>query len=681
MTKKFTMTSALDTLSNFITGMGVGGRDKSEGREFVSSKLTQGVLENMYRSDWVSRKVVDIPAFDMTRRGRSWKLDHEQITSIENAERRYGLWNAVSQALAWRNLYGGSAIILNTGGNLAQPLVAEKVGKDGLISLPVVSRKRLLYQDLGADINDPLTYERPLMYQMSPKSGGIQIDIHPSRLVIFNGVHTHDSDDSDDFWGDSVLQAIYTEVRNAAAAPQSLAAMLDDLKTDIVAVKNLSSKLSQSTTRQQMLDRWQLFKLQKAINNVALIDAEDEEFETRTTAMTNYDAVVMLFLIIVSGAADIPATRMLGQSPNGLNATGESDLINYYDNIESKQNNLLRARLDMIDQVLVRSALGKWEDEFWYDFTPLKTPTAKEQAEIHKINAESVGLYVGNQSVNQAALAKGIEGLLVDTGFLPGFEQALVEFEKFDPKPEDLISALGDPQDGEEGDGQDKEDDGDQKDTPPKKDPPDDQKKGAAKVEDAFDVVIITTSDDLATIRNEPSPDAQSSQDALLLRDIAVVDVNDAAPRSLYVRRDVMNKEDIVEWAREQGLEMNVTPDDLHVTIAYSRRRVDWMRMPTFSEPNEVLVAEGTMPRLLEVFGTSLCLLFRNRELEWRHGQLVSYGASFDHEYYQAHITLVKDVLPDYDVSKFKPYTGKIVLGPEVWEEVKSDIDHGLVSV
>jgi uncharacterized protein len=43
----------------------------------------------------------------------------------------------------------------------------------------------------------------------------------------------------------------------------------------------------------------------------------------------------MDFRKIVSGAADIPVTRLLGQSPAGMNATGTSDMKNYHDRIQS----------------------------------------------------------------------------------------------------------------------------------------------------------------------------------------------------------------------------------------------------------------------------------------------------------------------------------------------------------
>jgi 2'-5' RNA ligase len=48
-------------------------------------------------------------------------------------------------------------------------------------------------------------------------------------------------------------------------------------------------------------------------------------------------------------------------------------------------------------------------------------------------------------------------------------------------------------------------------------------------------------------------------------------------------------------------------------------------------------------------------------------------GCSWDFEDYQPHITIAWDKDQVIDVSKLKPWTGELVFGPEVWEEVDED--------
>ncbi|WP_455872875.1 hypothetical protein [Rhizobium yanglingense] len=72
----------------------------------------------------------------------------------------------------------------------------------------------------------------------------------------------------------------------------------------------------------------------------------------------------------------------------------------------------------------------------------------------------------------------------------------------------------------------------------------------------------------------------------------------DAAPRSLYVKRKVINAADIIAWAKGQGFETTLPADHLHGTITCSP--VDWMAMGSAWE-DEVKIPRGG-PRLMERF-------------------------------------------------------------------------------
>lgn len=140
----------------------------------------------------------------------------------------------------------------------------------------------------------------------------------------------------------------------------------------------------------------------------------------------------------------------------------------------------------------------------------------------------------------------------------------------------------------------------------------------------------------------------------------------DAAPRPLYVRRDVKNAAAIKRWAKEQGFDDLV--DDMHVTITYSREAVDWLKMGEQWQA-ELKIPEGGA-RVVEGLGNAnAVLLFISSELNYRHKSMLRRGASWDFEDYTPHITLSYGQVPD--LTKVKPYTGEIVLGPEIFEEVE----------
>ena len=140
----------------------------------------------------------------------------------------------------------------------------------------------------------------------------------------------------------------------------------------------------------------------------------------------------------------------------------------------------------------------------------------------------------------------------------------------------------------------------------------------------------------------------------------------DAAPRSLYVSRKVVNGEAIVAWARRQGFATPLAAEDMHITIAYSRAAVDWMAAGE-AWSSEMKIGAGG-PRLLERFGDAVVLLVKASELEWRHRSFEEIGASWDHPEYQPHVTIAYGA--DVDLASVEPYQGEIVLGPEIFAEV-----------
>lgn len=152
--------------------------------------------------------------------------------------------------------------------------------------------------------------------------------------------------------------------------------------------------------------------------------------------------------------------------------------------------------------------------------------------------------------------------------------------------------------------------------------------------------------------------------------------VDKAAPRSLYVRRDVVNAAEIIKWAKDQGFKTTLQPGDLHVTITYSKTVVDWMKMgQTWTDKLEI-PAGGA--RLMDQFGEAVVLLFNGSELSWRHEEMKRAGASYSHPEYQPHITISWEK-GDLDLSKVEPFRGKIVFGPEIFEEINEDWKGGIV--
>ena len=148
--------------------------------------------------------------------------------------------------------------------------------------------------------------------------------------------------------------------------------------------------------------------------------------------------------------------------------------------------------------------------------------------------------------------------------------------------------------------------------------------------------------------------------------------VGDAAPRTLYVSRKVLNAQEILAHYAAQGIEKLVAAEDMHVTVTYSKQPVDWMKMGE-TWPEQVVVMPGGA-RLMEAFGENrdtAVLAFASSNLSWRHEEMVRAGASWDWPEYQPHVSISYDFAGDIDA--IEPWRGEIKFGPEQFEALNED--------
>ena len=376
-----------DSLVNLVSGLGTS-RDKRSATQFEYMELGQDYLGILYRN-WLFGKVVDIPADDMTRKWRTPKagsLSIEQLEDYKKAEKELKVRSAVNTALKWSRLYGGAAIIMNVNDGLGgpeDPLDLDAIGIGDLESLIVVDRYDLTASHVNyRNIEDG--FRLPEFYQMS--GGGF---IHESRIIRFDGYMLPWKEfQRNQYWGGSICERVYDEILNAKITTQSISSMIFEASVDVITVKGLFERIMNKKGLESIIKRFQLAQLTKSINKALVIDQDNETFTKHATNFGGLPNMISEFLSVVAGAADIPATRMLGQSAKGFSATGKGDLENYYDMISSKQETDLYDSLGELDVVLTRSVYGNQVDDWDFEFNPLQQMSEKEVAEIGKMGSE-----------------------------------------------------------------------------------------------------------------------------------------------------------------------------------------------------------------------------------------------------------------------------------------------------
>jgi uncharacterized protein len=418
-----------DRLTNVMSGMGTTA-DKSVFARYAFMPLTGEQAEAGYRTSWLVRKIVDIPPLDMTRAWRDWQANANDIQKLEAEEKRLALKMKCQRALVLARLYGGSALILGTNdADPMQPLRPASTQQGGLAYVRVLSRWQLSHGPMRQEPDDPW-FGEPEDFTITGANGN-QAKLHPSRVVAFIGQKAPEGgfySSQSWFWGDPIMQSIGEAVKNADLAQSGFAALIDRAAVDVLKLKDLMSIVGTADGEKKIGDRLAAFGMGKSTYRAAVLDTQDEWNQLQVN-WAGIPLVMEAFLLTVAGAADIPMTRMLGQSPRGLQSTGDSEERDYQSMIKARQDELLAPALDRIDELLIPSALGSSPSDIYYEFGPLQQENEKDGADIELKIAQAFKNYSDMGSLPETALAAIMKNRMIESGRYPGSETAFEEAE------------------------------------------------------------------------------------------------------------------------------------------------------------------------------------------------------------------------------------------------------------
>lgn len=147
-------------------------------------------------------------------------------------------------------------------------------------------------------------------------------------------------------------------------------------------------------------------------------------------------------------------------------------------------------------------------------------------------------------------------------------------------------------------------------------------------------------------------------------------------PRTLFIKRSVVNADDVIAWAKRQGFKTTLTAEDMHVTVAFSSRPLDWFSIPDTVKTVQI-PAGGA--RFVEQLGPKgvVVLRFKSETLSRRHEQILEHGASWDFGSFKPHLTITLK-LGKVDLEKVDPFQGELILGIEKFEEVRENAFEGI---
>lgn len=391
-----------DGLVNVVSGLGTAKSKRTHNFFSYATLQDWQQLDAAYQTNWLARAIVDIPAEDMCREWRIIKSKDADIIRIE--EDRLMLPMAVQEAATWGNLYGGGGILMLTGQDLTKPLNINRIRKGDLQRLVVFDRYDMSAMTLNTwDVLQP-NYLAPEFYTIT--GGGQQI--HWSHFARFNGTRLPRRQMlQTQGWGDSELRKCLDDIMDMVASKDGIAELMQEANVDVIKREGLSDELA-SDQDTAIINRYTLFSQMKSVVQMALLDG-DETYDRKTLDLGGVAPVLEVFLTWITGASGIPMTRLFGVQSKGMGDSGKGDMNNYNNSIRSKQLTRLDPGLRTLDEVLVRSALGYWPDDYNYVWAPLAQPNELEIANAAKVRADTDMLYLSEGIVRPSQIMRNLQ--------------------------------------------------------------------------------------------------------------------------------------------------------------------------------------------------------------------------------------------------------------------------------
>jgi phage-related protein (TIGR01555 family) len=412
-----------DSFANFQANVGWGTNNQSSASTYQLSYQSRNRinLEAAYRGSWVVRAAVDALPEDMTRAGVEFSgLEPEDITKLEQDMMRMSIWDALCDDGKWANLYGGClAVMLIDGQDFATPLRVESISKDQFKGLLILDRWMVsppvgeVVTEFGPDMGKPVYYNVIADYAAIPKA-----KIHYTRVIRLDGMDLPFYQRvSENGWGLSVLEPMWDRLIAFDSASVGAGQLIYKAHLRTYKIEGLRGIIAAGGPALAGLEAQMKFtRLAQTNEGMTVMDAKDE-FEAHSYTFSGLSDMLTQFAQQLCGALGMPFTRLFGQSPTGLNATGEGEMKQWHEKVKQQQERRLRNPLHRLFAVMSMSSLGKpLPDDFGFEFRSLQESSEAEKADIGVKTVQAISQALDSQVIDIPTAMKELKNSAPVTG-------------------------------------------------------------------------------------------------------------------------------------------------------------------------------------------------------------------------------------------------------------------------
>jgi phage-related protein (TIGR01555 family) len=443
-----------DYFSNVLARMGWGTPSLAEGTQYVMERLSLNywLMLTLYRNHWLARRIVDLPAADMTR---AWPkivsdMEPDDISTVDRTIRRTYTPRRLRQALKWARLYGGAGCVMAIKGHekfLDEPLDLDDVNPQSYLGLIPFDRWVGISPEgtISEDLTKPQQWGLPEYYKCMAENTSSSFRIHASRILRFTGPEVPVPEfQASQYWGISVLEVVYETLRKLDNASWSILNLL--FRSNLIARVDpeLGQMLSGLGVSGTALQRWNaVMQAQNELlsNQSMLVMGKDADLKSLQYSFAGIGEVFAQFQMDASGASEIPVTRLFGKTISGLGQSNDADERYYEERIAQNQDEDVRPPLDQLYPVIYMSEFGEVPDDLDLHFPSIRVLQEEEKAEL----AEKAGAVIlaafNTQVVGRKTALKELQHLGETTGIWTNITDEDVD--KAEEEPEPPVEAPG----------------------------------------------------------------------------------------------------------------------------------------------------------------------------------------------------------------------------------------------
>lgn len=383
----------------------------SAGVETVADEMTKKFVKLVYKSN--DEELPESEAVNIHVKGKLKKLE----SSFDN----FNIATVFRKSAENIGYYGGCLVYIDTGVRdseiLKSPLILDPAtfrqgSLKGFAVIDPINVTPGLYNTTDPTKND---YFKPQTWYVLGK------EIHASRFLYFAGKEAPLLyKPSYNFFGVSTAQLAFEYAENFQKNRDSASELLNKFSVSVFKTNMMGALGGKGTA--EIDNRIRYFIKNKNNDGVLVLDKEEEDFVKVETPLSGVTDIVRQSLELIAAVFRIPAVKYLGISPSGFNATGESDLKNFYSLIESLQKKQFADNLETVLKVLQLNIYGEIDEYIGFEFIPMneedskiKADTKKVIADTEKVKADTLAVYADRNLISpeesRKILAEDKEGL------------------------------------------------------------------------------------------------------------------------------------------------------------------------------------------------------------------------------------------------------------------------------